>query len=79
MRRLLTHGFFCQYELDEDKAYTMWFFDKVNPNDAVTERLDQADPTLFDGKGHEDASATTGDYDTGQVRLASFPTAGLDG
>lgn len=61
-----------KYELDEDKAYTMWFFDKVNPNDAVTERLDQADPTLFDGKGHEDASATTGDYDTGQCHLDYF-------
>ena len=29
------------YEPNEDLGYTMWFFDKVNPNDAVTERLKQ--------------------------------------
>jgi len=27
------------YEEDEDKAFTMWFFDEENPNDAITESL----------------------------------------
>ena len=46
----------------------MWFFDKVNPNDATTVSLNVANPILFDGKGHEDANPLTGDYDTSQVR-----------
>jgi len=28
-----------KYETDETKAYTMWFFDEANPNDAVAKRL----------------------------------------
>jgi len=27
------------YDTNEDDAYTMWFFDNTNPNDAVTQRL----------------------------------------
>lgn len=27
------------YEVDEDKAYTMWWFDKTNPNDKTAETL----------------------------------------
>jgi folate receptor len=28
-----------EYETDETKAYTMWFFDEVNPNDAMSKQL----------------------------------------
>jgi len=28
-----------EYQTDETKAYTMWFFDKVNPNDAMSKSL----------------------------------------
>lgn len=37
-----------KYEPDENKAYTMWFFDKVNPNDATSMSLGK-----LQQKGHD--------------------------
>jgi len=36
------------YETDETKAYTMWFYDKVNPNDATSTHLGK-----LDASGHD--------------------------
>jgi len=37
-----------KYETDESKAYTMWFFDKQNPNDVVARSMGKLGPNEHD-------------------------------
>lgn len=43
-----------KYEVQEEKAYTMWFFDKLNPNNAVAQALGKLAPNANHQKCHLD-------------------------
>jgi len=60
-----------KYEKDETKAYSMWWFDNTNPNDAITDKLSTETAGLFAGTGHEDAAAS-GKFETDQCHLDYF-------
>jgi len=60
-----------KYETEEDKAFVMFFTDNVNPNEGTANSLNAADASLYDGKGHEDATKN-GNYDTDQCHLDYF-------